>query len=338
MFAQLHCHSPAANQYLMEQPTTSTQHRKPPSSSKGKARETIVVEDDDQDADPSPKQQQTANGKGKRKAAPPDSQTSKKARATPDVSTDADVVEMEGKAPQGQRQSTQPASKKPPPLKKLQPNGAGAMTLEAAERIIARLEKDREDDEREMAKLQRHSERLQKENTRVSPPPLIPDVPLTNLDMLQLLEERDTYAQQFEDLSKLRITEPERSIEDLIEITNNRAEKQQAMIDTLTEQLTEMDALSRDGQTHGLKLLTREATDARFVDMRTQLAKKDEALTKMREESSGLTERGKGIGFRLRCLFTDGRLLLSPNPRIRLEARTNHDGPRARPSTNSSTN
>lgn len=103
-----------------------------------------------------------------------------------------------------------------------------------------------------------------------------------------MTEEREAFKKNFDDLVRIRYTEAEAETRELEEITSAKAATQEALIQTLTAEIAGMEELSRNGHTHGLKLLTREATDARLKDLRRALDRKDEEAQALKKENAEL--------------------------------------------------
>ncbi|KAG8861937.1 hypothetical protein FRB96_002380 [Tulasnella sp. 330] len=101
-------------------------------------------------------------------------------------------------------------------------------------------------------------------------------------------EERDIFKKNFDELVRIRYTEAEAETRELEEIASARAATQDTLIQTLTAEIAGMEELSQNGHTHGLKLLTREATDTRLKDLHRALDRKEEEAQTLKKENADL--------------------------------------------------
>ncbi|KAG9010157.1 hypothetical protein FRB95_011594 [Tulasnella sp. JGI-2019a] len=218
-------------------------------------------------------------GKARASPAPPKSHLAQKAtkppKSTPQGSHPSNLQQAGGRS-QGHTtlnpQSRQPngrssATQRTPP--NAEPNDIH--TPPAIRKLKREAESLRQAKVRAESRMEREMQRLQDE-----------------LDAVK--EERDTFKKQFDELIRIRHTEAEAETRELEEITSAQAATQDALIQTLTAEIAGMEELSRNGHTHGLKLLTREATDARLRDLHRALERKDEEMQALKNENTGLQE------------------------------------------------
>ncbi|KAG8903807.1 hypothetical protein FRB99_002698 [Tulasnella sp. 403] len=254
----------------------------PNSKGKGKGKEKAIVVDHDEDEDVQniESTQRTAkvasttrvpNGKGTLKVGPPKKPKPDTNQNSPSVVADS---QMNDEGSNGQPRLV----KKPPSSSQsMSPTRTSNRKIAQLERL---LEQMRRQNEFTVSKLEKENERLRNENET-------------------LQQERDTFAGQFKTLSQLRTTEAEAERDELRDLMQETIAAKDAIIENVMRDVQGMEDLTRADYVHGLKLLTREARDAKITELKSALHKKGEELAEAEQKVQKLSEQVETLKFDL---------------------------------------